>query len=94
MIISKFKIVAMTITLVFCLKVNAMSNTGCECSQTAEVCSPSSNTKSPSWWNWIMGSKNGSQFHFFDLIELLHTDDKIETTKREPKNEDDNQSEA
>ncbi|MDC2889071.1 hypothetical protein [Psychrosphaera algicola] len=68
----------MVSTVIFCSATTAatVSNVNCECAQKQNGCE-APKAQSPSWWNWITGNKNGSQFHFFDLIELLHNSDKV-----------------
>lgn len=84
MIISKVKVIILVSSVSFCSAGLAMtkSNTG-GCNQAVEQ--QPTKVNSPSWWNWITGSNNGSQFHFFDLIELLHKNDKVAALSDEQK---------
>ena len=43
--------------------------------------------QSPSWWGWITNNKS-SQLHFFQLIELLHTNDAEDTKNTSAKLDD------
>jgi len=46
-----------------------------------QVSTAESRDKSPTWWNWFT-SNESSQFHFFQLMELLHSnDDKVTSAK-------------
>lgn len=79
MTVSYIQKVLLVSTVVFCSATAAAANisdVSCECAQKQNTCEPAK-AQSPSWWNWITGNKNGSQFHFFDLIELLHNSDKV-----------------
>ena len=80
MIISKTKVI--TIAILFSATAalaKPISNCGCA-STTSQVNISSCNMtevskdKSPTWWNWLT-SNESSQFHFFQLMELLHSND-------------------
>lgn len=54
----------------------AVPANACDCKSKSivkEECKPNQ-VQSPSWWKWLTSNKS-SQLHFFQLIELLHTND-------------------
>lgn len=94
MIISKIKILLLVSTISFCSAVAAMPTSSQHgCNQKTEKAT-AAKINSPSWWNWITGGKNASQFHFFDLIELLHKDDADVSAKTEIPAENEDKSDA
>lgn len=76
MIISNTKKVVLASLLVtasgvFAVPVN--SSCGCPSSDEQVSCEPAQ-VQSPSWWDWLTSNKS-SQFHFFQLMELMHNGD-------------------
>jgi hypothetical protein len=66
----------LAIGLLFAGSALAIPTVGCSCKSNAldaQVCQQK-RAQGPSWWGWITNNKS-SQFHFFQLIELLHTND-------------------
>lgn len=54
----------------------AMPMEQCSCNTTnikLDSCQ-SNKVQSPTWWSWLTSNKY-SQLHFFQLVELLHTND-------------------
>ena len=65
------------------------NNSSCKCSNKAAVTSCNkAEVANPTWWRWLTDG-SGSQFHFFDLIELLHNsdDDKVAVNNRQEQNQ-------
>lgn len=52
------------------------ANPSCKCSsQAAMAACKKAEVSNPTWWRWLTNGSS-SQFHFFDLIELLNDSDK------------------
>ncbi len=75
MIISGFFKYALisTIFVIIALTVSADSYQCQDVGDISEQCK-TSNVKEPTWWGWLTDT-NTTQFHFFDLIELMYDDD-------------------
>jgi hypothetical protein len=66
--------IAVSIAALFIARA-AYANIDCDCPSMKNhiECQAESNSKSPTWWDWITGDKS-SQLHFFQIIELLNSD--------------------
>jgi len=77
MIISTFKKALILGSFTICMTAAAMPvNLSCGCSDKKAIqktCNVK-NVNGPSWWGWLTNNQT-SQFHFFDLVELLHDDE-------------------
>ena len=77
MIISTFKKALLLGSFTICMTAAAMpANLSCGCNDTKAIkmgCDAKS-VNGPSWWGWLTNN-HASQFHFFDLVELLHDDE-------------------
>lgn len=82
MIISKLLKILFVSLFIFSVGASAVPSTGDSCGCHTN-CS-SLKVKEPSWWGWLT-KQNSSQFHFFDLIELLNRDDNSELSVKQDK---------
>lgn len=80
MIISKTKSIAF-LALLVSSSTFSMTPDNCKCkTQQLKVAECSiKQTNGPSWWNWLT-SNESSQFHLFQLMELLHTNDSSDSS--------------
>ena len=84
MIISTFKKLLLVGSVSLCMTAMAMpTNLSCSCSETKAIDSSCAvqTVDGPSWWGWLTKNRS-SQFHFFDLVELLNNSDKLVTTDK------------
>ena len=83
MIISKTKLFAIAILFTATTAIAVPTNMcGCPTQKANfETCNATviDKEKSPTWWNWLTNNKS-SQFHFFQLMELLHHNDTKDTS--------------
>jgi hypothetical protein len=70
--LSKVIILSAIIAGVFTSVCATDENCGCELT-SQNTCKPSE-VKSPTWWSWLTDSTS-TQFHFFELIELIYSDE-------------------
>lgn len=62
------------------------ANPSCKCnSEAAMVNCKKAEVANPTWWRWLTNGSS-SQFHFFDLIELLHDSDKNKVAAQQKSN--------
>lgn len=75
MFINCKKIIVLS-TVIFAGSALALPSNSCGCKTNKVVMEEckSNQVQSPSWWKWLTSNKS-SQLHFFQLIELLHTND-------------------
>lgn len=91
MIVSKLVKVIFFSTLAFSVGVCALPSAAstCSCQTTCSTLK----VNEPSWWDWLT-DQDSSQFHFFDLIELLHKEDARELSVKQNKFEEKRQAKS
>lgn len=84
MILTTLKSIALSITLMF--NGNSLANSNeqaCQCptAQLEANCNEQS-IKQPSWLDWMF-NKTSNQFHFFQLMELIHANDELSSVQND-----------
>ena len=75
MITSKLSKVIILSTILFGVFTSVCANNSeCSCELTLQNTCKEADVKTPTWWSWLTDSKS-SQFHFFELIELIYSDE-------------------
>ena len=84
MILSTMKKALTISALLACMTAMAVpefSNCGCKQNdKSVALKCDNKKVEGPSWWAWLTNQKS-SQFHFLDLVELLHVDDMMHSDK-------------
>ena len=85
MSISTIKKILIVSSVTVCMTAIAMpANLSCGCShaKAISVNCTSATVNKPSWWSWLTKNES-SQFHFFDLVELLHVNSDVDTSNKQ-----------